>query len=304
MRRTEVNRSDGVRAGWTLLETIIVMAIFGVLAGMLIPAVQMVRQRAGVLSCQANLKQMGLGLHGYHDLLKRLPPSTGNISSDRSSTPPVVQWTVLILPYVDQAGLWNEARRACGLSPLTYLNPPHAVAGVVPPLYACPADGRGAGPLKDRNGITAAFTSYLGVGGGTRGDGVMTIGASVRLTDVMDGTSNTLMIGERPFPDSLEAGWWYSAMGSSSWPDFGQRGPNASMPVYIQFSPTPCVGPFQFGPGRGDNPCDRYHFWSSHGNGANFAFADGSVHFISYTARSVLRELATRNGGEPISGEW
>jgi prepilin-type processing-associated H-X9-DG protein len=62
----------------------------------------------------------------------------------------------------------------------------------------------------------------------------------------------------------------------------------------------PCRGPFVFGPGRFDNPCDSYHFWSLHLGGANFAFCDGSVRFLSYAAAPLLPALATRAGGESV----
>jgi prepilin-type processing-associated H-X9-DG protein len=121
------------------------------------------------------------------------------------------------------------------------------------------------------------------------------------LADIADGTSNTLMVGERPPPDTLQAGQWYP---SSQFPHgaFGHlRGPDPSWLVLGAGSiGDPCVGPlYQFGPGRTDNPCDRLHFWSVHPGGGNFLVADGSARFIRHSGRSIMAALATRNGGEP-----
>lgn len=82
-------------------------------------------------------------------------------------------------------------------------------------------------------------------------------------------------------------------------------GPDSAMlaayPAAAPIIDTGCDGPFVFGPGRVDNPCDRYHFWSLHPGGANFLFADGSARWLSYSAQPLIVPLATRNGGETVS---
>ncbi len=79
-------------------------------------------------------------------------------------------------------------------------------------------------------------------------------------------------------------------------------GPDGVMPVaHAYLSTDPCLGPYRFGPGRPDNPCDRYPFWSLHPGGAHFLFADGSVHFLPYSAQPTMVALATRNGDEAVS---
>jgi prepilin-type processing-associated H-X9-DG protein len=109
------------------------------------------------------------------------------------------------------------------------------------------------------------------------------------------------MAGERPPPDSLQAGWWYSG---SVGDGIGFRGPNNGF-VFGAGSllmGDPCT-PLDktFGPGRLDNPCDRYHLWSLHPGGANFLFADGSVHFLSFAAEPIMVALASRAGGEVVT---
>jgi prepilin-type processing-associated H-X9-DG protein len=150
----------------------------------------------------------------------------------------------------------------------------------------------------------AAFSSYVGVGGAytARGleRGVFGQAPGIRLTDVSDGTAQTLMLGERPPPDSLQAGRWYSGLYILE--PFG--GPDVILCAdQIKNSPfeLECTAaPAAFGPGRTDNPCDRYHFWSFHRGGANFLFADGSARFLSYAAAPILARLATYAGGEVV----
>jgi len=126
-----------------------------------------------------------------------------------------------------------------------------------------------------------------------------------RFADITDGTSNTLAIGERPPPDDMEDGWWYSAMCAYALPAVSEpcRGPCVTLHMDSPpgFSGPGCSGPIHFGPGRLENPCDRHHFWSLHQGGANFVFADGSARFISYAAREIVPALATRAGGEVVS---
>lgn len=123
-----------------------------------------------------------------------------------------------------------------------------------------------------------------------------------KITDINDGTSETVIVGERPPPDSLQAGWWYpSYPGTGN--DFG--GPNNSMlfgDIVMWIEDKECAPARRgfFGPGRRENPCDRYHFWSLHFGGGNWLFADGSVRFLNYSANEILPALATIAGGETV----
>jgi prepilin-type processing-associated H-X9-DG protein len=106
-----------------------------------------------------------------------------------------------------------------------------------------------------------------------------------------DGMSQTLMAGERPPPDTRETGNWYRKNWAFEF--LTVVGPNLGY--------EPCRGPFRYGPGRTENRCDQFHFWSLHPGGGNFLFADGSVHFISYAGAEIMPALATRSGGEIVS---
>jgi prepilin-type processing-associated H-X9-DG protein len=254
---------------------------------MILPAVQKAREAAARGSCMNNLKQIALALHSFHDTYGRLPPLPISNPKDPNA---LVSWRVLILPEIGEDPLWSLTVQACSTGAPLNQNPPHLGFATVLKVFICPSDGRLFNPLVNSAGDAAAYCSYVGVAGGLTYDGVVGISPSIRLADILDGTSQTLMVGERPPPASLESGGWYKR----SWPD------DALTVVGTNIPNDSCHAPFYFGPGRLENRCDQFHFWSLHPQGGNFAFADGSVHFVSYSSVSIMPALATRSGGEPF----
>ena len=127
-------------------------------------------------------------------------------------------------------------------------------------------------------------------------------GGAVAIADVTDGTSQTLLVGERPPSADLEYGWWYMGRGLDGWGAaemiLGVRERNP--PPIPSGSPCP-PGPSSFRPATANDPCGHFHFWSPHANGANFAFADGAVRFLTYGSDPLMPALATRAGGEVVS---
>lgn len=292
------------RRGFTLIEILVVIGVVGILIGLLLPAVQATRAASDRLGCLNNFKQIGLALHHYHDTHGRLPagPPAGTIDLRKTS---ILSWRTMILPQLDQKPLWEQTTAALESEPRNpFENPPHVGLSTVIRIYLCPSDGRLSSPITDKDGIAAAYTDYIGVRGGLGFDGVLSIPRGIRLVDIRDGTANTLMAGERPPPDTFQAGKWYTWRLANTYWGF-LDGPDESLhslsPVTTQFG-DPCSGgiPFSFGPGRISNPCDRHHFWSLHPGGGNFLFADGSCRLLKYSARDILPALATRAGGEVV----
>ncbi|MBI3412137.1 MAG: DUF1559 domain-containing protein [Planctomycetes bacterium] len=290
------------RSAYTLVETLVVIAIIAVLIGLLLPAVQAVRGRAARLQCADNLKQIGLALHQYHNVHKSFPPGLSN--GDGTDPYPWMGWQARILPFIEQGELWALTVAAFKQDSWFENNPPHVGFGTVIALYGCPADPRVA-EVAFPGALDVALTSYLGNEGRdlfTR-DGVLFLDSQIRLTAIVDGASNTLLVGERPPSADLRFGWWYGGWGQNQTGScdvvLGVRELNEGIG-----NPGPCpLGPYEFSPGQISNQCDFFHFWSLHSGGANFLFADGSVHFLAYSAAPIMPALATRAGGEVVNLE-
>lgn len=283
------------RKGMTLIELIVVVAIIAILIGLTLPAVLVARATASRMQCSNNLRQIGLGLSNYHSALGQLPSGV-RLGSDEPL--PSLTWLARILPFVEQDALWKETTAAFAITKQV-TSTPHPIATVVR-LYGCPSDGRVGTAMVTRGKFPVALTSYLGVSGKNGGskDGILYNNSTIRFTDIIDGTSNTLMVGERPPSKDLWYGWWYAGIGTGNGTADMVLGVREPSPVPDAYIPD-CGGlPLHFGPGRLDNMCDAFHYWSQHPGGANFLYADGSVRFLPYSADSVMPALASRAGGE------
>jgi prepilin-type processing-associated H-X9-DG protein len=282
-----------------------VIGVIGLLIGLLLPAIQRAREAASRASCLSNMRQIGLALQNHHNDHGRFPPRPMKFRTGADANA-YLGWMALILPYLEQDSLFTTSEHACRADPDPLHNPPHVGLATVIRLYCCPSDGRLLTPLTDRLGVRAAFTSYIGIAGtappgaAIGHSGVLGGMPGCRIADITDGTSNTIMVGERPPPDSLQAGWWYPG---HHWD--AVRGPNNGL-VLGERQPQPSGGDgcislkATFGPGRTDNPCDRFHLWSLHMGGANFLFADGSARYFSYSAEPLMFALGSRDGGEKV----
>jgi prepilin-type N-terminal cleavage/methylation domain-containing protein/prepilin-type processing-associated H-X9-DG protein len=320
--------------GMTLIELMVVIAIVAVLAALTMAAIQKARAAADRTECQNNLRQIGLALHQFHNVYNRFPPAMLNgtyyYPKGSPGTPPQfpwLSWRAYLLPYVSQDNLWNVTQQAFAQQKYKspFSDPPHVGLATPVQVYLCPADGRDsitrreAGP----NGppfTTAALTSYLAVNGTDlqAGDGAFLPDAWIKIINITDGTANTILVGERPWPEPRKFGWWYADVGQfmpnkpgkaeenfqqqhaspggsytgSLSQTLGAAEINVRASGYPLFDACP-AGPYQFGPGNVKTPCDAFHFWSQHSGGANFLFADGSVRFLSYSLGDNLVKLAT-----------
>jgi prepilin-type processing-associated H-X9-DG protein/prepilin-type N-terminal cleavage/methylation domain-containing protein len=318
MTRSEVQVHGRRRSAFSVIELLVVIAIIAVLIGLLLPAVQKVHEAANRMTCQNQLKQLALAAHHHHHVKGRFP--TGLHMADQmpdGRQANATTWEAELLPYFEQENLqkeWDYAdyrnNMKGGMS---------AITAQVIQLLICPSDS--PRPYVHHVLHTPEFPwaygfyavgSYGGNGGkrsfpapkSTR-DGMFFNDSKIRLADVADGSSNTLLFGERSHHDPVfdrprsyfavpirSVGMWAFA------PRYEYGGPEMnhvlSTPVLINYQ-TPSYG-------SDDQVDDRLcAFGSGHPGGANFAFVDGSVHFLSdQTNLKTLQALSTRAGGEVV----
>jgi len=302
------------RTAFTLIELLVILAIIAVLIGLLVPAIQKVREAANRLSCANNLKQLALAVHAHHDAEGSFPSGQflGPYGVGRDSQ--AWSWLARLLPHVEQGNLAQQGR-----IPTQTLRG-SGIADKAVKVFRCPSDTTiGARPRLDAGNLTGfpvGLTNYKGVSGanwgvdsslqhphiptdwpnpGTNGsadgladgDGIFfrsDYSRRLRLTDIKDGTSSTLMIGE----DVPEKNRW------CSWPYSNNAYGTCAIPPNVHR------------PGGGDyDPLDWPNTWSfrsRHPGGLQFATADGSVHFVSDSINLPLyRALATIRGGEIVN---
>jgi prepilin-type processing-associated H-X9-DG protein/prepilin-type N-terminal cleavage/methylation domain-containing protein len=291
--------SSAPRSAFTLVELVVVAAIIAVLIGLSLPAVQKVREAAARLSCQNNLKQIGLALHQYHDVREAFPPGMSYATGPGHF--PSLSWHARLLPFLEQEPLWRQVEEAFRLSPVYLTVPPHSPISYVVKAFICSTDPRCTvprTPTKDP-AFLVACTSYVGVEGSDlmTMDGLLYLDSAVAIPHITDGASSTILVGERPPSADYRHGWWYVGHGQSSTGSvamvLGVRERNVDNP---ECPP----GPYSFSPSVNTDPCAHYHFWSPHPGGATFLFADGSVRHLTYGADAVIPALATRAGGEAV----
>ncbi len=320
------------RSGLSFLEMIIVIAVIGVLVSLLLPGIQAIRSSVARIECQNHLKQIALatlqfeqangtlpqGIIGNLDLIYPLIYSTPSrsalgvpIHGNQEKRDPLsgLLWLVHLLPYIEQEGVWNRVISDCQEMPLRYLGQPHRGLKTLIRTYTCPADGR-LGTIHrvtspHLEGTLVASTSYLGVSGTgplLYSDGVLFAFSRIRIADILDGTSSTLLIGERPPSPDFAYGWWYVFSNENQGAGVLAI-PNNTSRISIWEPGYYCpAGTYPFRAGKLTEICDSLHYWSLHSGGANFAFCDGSVRFLPYTVSDKLSALATRAGGE-IAGQ-
>ncbi len=285
------------RRAFTLLELLVVIALIGVLIGLFLPAVQRIRDASLRIACASHLQQIGLALHHYHDVNYVLPPGMTGAGGKGSYS--YLGWEARLLPFIEQDNLWRTIPSVYQQDPRPFDNPPHLGIDTVALLYTCPSDPR-LQQAQISRGYRVAFTSYLGVEGLDLGNtnGALYKDSAVRFADVIDGTSNTLLVGERPPSTDLYYGWWYAGTGQNFTGSCDMiLGVRERMAV---IEPGCLPGPYDYTPGRLSNQCDQFHFWSLHFGGGHFLMVDSSVHFLSYDADAILPALATRAGGETV----
>ncbi|HEY7157518.1 MAG TPA: DUF1559 domain-containing protein [Gemmataceae bacterium] len=303
-------RTRTVRTAFTLIELLVVIAIIAILIGLLLPAVQKVRGAASRAACQNNLKQMGLALHNYHDASGALPPgyfASGPYVDGSTDTSPGWAWGAYLLPFLEQNNLYNQFNMA-----LPVQN--SSAVGTLVKTYVCPSDITPSNPFAVTNSsggtvCMAPPSSYAACCGGgvsttaATGNGVFYRNSRTRLTDITDGTSNTIFIEERAFANV--EGTWVGAI-NGGYCNQGQYNP-AAVPGKLGQGAADLV---LIHAGTNNNPSGRNldDASSKHTGGSNFLYADGSVHFVRNAAggsmeAQILQAMGTKAGGESITGD-
>jgi prepilin-type processing-associated H-X9-DG protein len=288
----------------------VVIAIISVLIGLLVPAIQKVREAAARSQCTNNLKQIGIALHDYHDSQGHFPAGyVSNFDANGDDTGPGWGWAAFLLPQMEQQNLYNAVRFDQNIEA-----PANATVRVWPvKSYLCPSDsvpqtwtamkydaaGNLLGPICD-----VASSSYVGVFGvsepGVDGEGIFFRNSSIRIADITDGTSQTMIVGERSFR-WCQATWVGAVTGAAMVPP-----PNSLAAAGEWNSAGFVLGHTFEGTGGPGSPGTEVNGFSSrHTGGSNFLFADGHVGFVRVTMdHQIYKALSTRAGGEAIAGDY
>jgi prepilin-type N-terminal cleavage/methylation domain-containing protein len=307
---------------FTLIELLVVIAIIAILLGLLLPAVQKVREAAALLSCKNNLKQIGLAMHNYHDSQGTFPVGyydptlwpTGSQTPQGLDHGPGWGWGAFLLPYLEQSNLHRQINFSVDVGDPSMT----AVRSTVVKIFLCPSDPNHVDTfIISANGLapnvgpsptgfsswTLASGNYVACNGNDGVDCFCTpphTGAFIRAIkgfrapDISDGLSNTLFVCDRP-----------SFLSYSSWVGCPTGAANPFLMASGNYGAETTLVMCHAGQTGPNTPgvFDADSTWSPHRIGVPYLFGDGSVHFISNAIDiPTWMALATRAGGEPVAG--
>ncbi len=356
-RRRIQNRCPQTPKAFTLVELLVVIAIIGVLVALLLPAVQAAREASRRMSCQNNLKQIGLACLNYESAQGKFPP--GSTIPDRGQPAQGFSWHVLVLPYIESSAVGDQLAQNLKAYVAQNNKDPDLydtdffgdLNGLAIGAYQCPSDD--PSELVDKFREEMAASSYTGVAGsgasrhneagagsGTKEDfqfygnytdssgainydGMLQMGSKVRFQEIVDGSSNTMLVGERWY--SLRAwtigAYWTAGIGSGfnkrppegPWVGqytFGFKNIDRRYPINASLDQVGYLTQHTNGEDRPTMPdgaaktmgVNNLLFGSFHPVGAVFVFVDGSVHYLNDGIDlDIYESLASKNGGEIAS---
>jgi prepilin-type N-terminal cleavage/methylation domain-containing protein/prepilin-type processing-associated H-X9-DG protein len=332
-RKTMGKRPRSTRSssfGFTLIELLVVIAIIAVLIALLLPAVQQAREAARRVQCKNNLKQFGLAMHNYHDSYGAFPPGNVIVGFDSacpsggSTAQNRAPYTVQILPFLDQAPLYNKFDQNLLFgwdreSP-TAGNMPTQLSSPIP-AFRCPSDPYAQG----------VKSSYFGCsGGGTTTDaactasgwppfflfnnGLIFANSKINFRDITDGSSNTFLMGETKYmvDPSCVANVQQNGIGTAGGTQAGLWSGGIYVQIKYRFNNNGAAAvdginsPYAGDIGSGPNCLQEYvgrTFGSRHVGGCHMLLADGSVQFMSQNMDlATYRTMGSRGDGLPIGG--
>ena len=316
------------RRAFTLIELLVVIAIIAILIALLLPAVQQAREAARRSTCKNNMKQIGLALHNYHDVYTKFPLGAGPAEGSSSSYGHG-NWKYRILPYIDQATMFNTSTVGVSWSSSTASANTALWAAFRVPVYHCPSS---AAPEREKNsgsGIESESHDYVGIMGANPdplgrtnvsfsassygslfNTGMLLGGECKAMRDCTDGTSNTMIVGEQSgnptsnMRSNYQSSWCGGYNSHRTISDWLANGPAGSPVQYLSNVvikgapniPAPADGNARYEPAI---PLKSYHT-----GGVHILLTDGAVRFLGdNTNADICRQLAVRDDGGVI-GEW
>jgi prepilin-type N-terminal cleavage/methylation domain-containing protein/prepilin-type processing-associated H-X9-DG protein len=298
--------------GFTLIELLVVIAIIAILIGLLLPAVQKIREAAARMKCTNNLKQIGLALHNYHSAYGKFPPGWKRVNNVPD---PSWGWEVFLLPYIEQQNLYTRLNPD-GRTMQDVFKNDLAALQVTVPTYVCPSDT--GGPLNDNRKfskvgisppVAIAISNYPGNGGNNGDTGLFQENKQIAIGDITDGTSNTIAVGERKSKDAAYAALWAGLSQVSGETAQGPGGGPGSARGYTYYR-------MPDGYTNTGVTWPDLAFSSLHANGANFVLCDGSVRFINNniswsdanisdkTKYGTFNKLGDRSDGQVLGSDY
>jgi prepilin-type N-terminal cleavage/methylation domain-containing protein/prepilin-type processing-associated H-X9-DG protein len=305
------------RRGFTLIELLVVVAIIGVLIGLLLPAVQKVREAANRMRCGNNLKQLALALHNYNGVHEAFPYGTyTQCGADTNPKPDGRNWAMdKVLPFIEQDAFYRLVEAYSNNGANYIIGFPQRATPI--PTFICPSDASSPKTLTGGPGSTnqqgfhsnyvacggsTAFNPASGAYGGNSLDGIFYVQSATRIADITDGTSNTLLLSEIKVSTDINThdvrGRLYNTAMQCSLMFSTLYQPNPSASDRLQWCQTmvpeaPCLGV---------NTSINLSARSYHRGGVNVALADGSIRFISDNVDfATWQALGTRAGSETLA---
>ena len=285
------------RRGFTLIELLVVIAVIAILIGLLLPAVQKVREAASRLKCKNNMKQIGLALHNHHDRHGQFPPGYTSTATNTDAGPGW-GWAAHLLPDLEQD---NLHRLIDFKQPITASGNHALVRQANIPFLRCPSDPRQEpiplSEFENTGGLTtplgrsnyvacygntpflgespAVLTTHLSIDG-ISGKGMFYRNSRTRIADVTDGLSNTLAIGEKNAKNTMAT--WVGVVPGATWRSANDQANYGGIPSNIAAAKVLGHACRQHPPSADAGVAED--FSSPHINGVNMLFADGSVHSV------------------------
>lgn len=302
-----------IKRGFTLIELLVVIAIIAILIALLLPAVQQAREAARRTECKNKLKQWGLGLHNYHDTHSIFPQGAMGlaVTGPENNHP----WSVHVLPFVDQAPLYNQFNLSLHYNDTSGSPSNQSLRNEEFSLLHCPsARTRDRQPASTAEGWTIHYYGVAGAKGaqaapntgnyphwgnntsnhgGAAQSGILYLNSNMRMRDIIDGTSNTFLVGEISSRQNTASGWSNSYR---AWTQGATSG--GGFASYACKNVQWAIGPSGWQSGNSNRLFNDVRFGSNHVGGAQFLLADGSVTFVSENIDlDTYKAVASRDEG-------